>query len=380
MRLAMTPAFFHPHVGGIETHSYNLAREFVKRGHDVHILTSRCPGEAPRSEEFEGIQIHRLSPSLTIYNAPILLGLPGVLGNLEVDLVHTHLPSPYLASASATLARMKGLPTVLTYHNDIVAQGRFYSAIAGAYNASLGRALLEMVDRIICTSIGYATSSPYLGPHLHKVVPIQNGVDTEFFHPGADGSTVNARFGHQIILFVGSLTHTHSYKGVDYLLRALRYIKPAFPDANIVVVGDGPLRPYLQAIANRQGAGDRVHFVGQVSRDELRAYYAAASVSVLPSITRAEGFGLVLLEAMACGRPVVGSSVGGIPYFLRHRENGILVPPKDPEAIAEAVIEILSDQALAKELGRRGRALVEEVYCLRAMVDRTLELYSQLAS
>lgn len=376
----MTPAYFHPHVGGIESHSYNLTKELARRGHEVHVVTSRTPRDTPSSEDVEGIRVHRLPSSMTIYNAPVLRGLARKLRQLDVDMVHTHLPSPYVACVSATVARLRRIPSVLTYHNDILAQDGIFSLMAGAYNASLGRMLLDSVNRIICTSRGYAYSSSYLSSYLDKVVAIQNGVDTEFFHPGVDGSPVKELFGDRIVLFVGSLAHTHSYKGVEFLVRAAHYIRPTFPDARIVVVGSGPLKRPLEAMARRQGVGDMVRFVGHVPRDELPRYYAAASVKVLPSVSRAEGFGLALLEAMACGKPVVGTNVGGIPFFVRDGENGFLIPPRDPKAIAQAVIEILSDQTLARELGLQGRALVEREYCWRTMVDETEKVYHQILS
>lgn len=376
----MTPAFFHPHVGGIESHSFNLAKELVRRGHEVHVVTSKNPPEAPPTGEEEGIRIHRLRSVMTVHNAPLLLGLAPRLRRLRPELIHTHLPSPYIACASAALARLRGTPSVLTYHNDIVAQSRLYSLMAGAYNSSFGKMLLDSVDRVICTSSGYAHTSSFLAPYMGKVVPVVNGVDTEFFHPGIDGSPVTQRFGDRIILFVGSLTHTHSYKGVDFLIRAARFIQPAVPDARIVVVGSGPLRKPLEAMSRRQGVEEMVRFVGYVRREDLPTYYAAASVIVLPSVSRAEGCGLVLLEAMACGKPVVGTTVGGIPFFVRDGENGFLIPPRDPKAIARAVVDILSDQPLARGLGARGRALVERDYCCRTMVDHTERVYQQVLS
>ena len=204
-----------------------------------------------------------------------------------------------------------------------------------------------------------------------KVTVIPYGINPA---PLADTAATRARavslrgeLGGPLVLFTGRLV---PYKGVDVLLRAMATV-----DARLVVVGDGPLRGALEAQA-RDTCGGRVTFAGIVADEELTALYHACDVFVLPSVTRAEAFGMVQIEAMACGKPVVSTSVSsGVPWVNQHQETGLIVPPADPDALADALRCLLGDAALRVRLGNGGRRRVAREFTAATMAERTVALY-----
>jgi len=173
-------------------------------------------------------------------------------------------------------------------------------------------------------------------------------------------------------LFVGRLV---PYKGVDVLLRAMPHVP-----GSLVLVGDGPLRRDLEGLAVRLGLSGRVHFIGSVSQDDLVALFHAADLLALPSVTPNEAFGLVQLEAHACGVPVVSTALPtGVPFANLHGVTGLVVAPGDSEELAAALGLLLEDESLRAELGRRARARLLDEFTLGGMIDHVLSVYEELA-
>lgn len=201
------------------------------------------------------------------------------------------------------------------------------------------------------------------------------GIDSAPFSPTPDVQQAAARaraaYGAPLTLFVGRLV---PYKGVDVLLKALPYVA-----GSLVIVGDGPLRGDLGALAEQLGLGGHVHFVGSVSRSDLVALFHAADVLALPSVTPNEAFGLVQLEAHACGVPVASTSLPtGVPFANLHGVTGLVVTPGDVEELAAALGLLLEDDALRAELGRRAHARLFDRFTLDGMVDRVVGIYEEL--
>ena len=172
------------------------------------------------------------------------------------------------------------------------------------------------------------------------------------------------------MLFVGRLV---PYKGVDVLLEALSGL-----NADAVIVGDGPLRPRLEALARELGVSNRVRFLGSVADAELAALYRACHVFVLPSVTRQEAFGVVQLEAMAAGRPVVSTDLGtGVGWVNRHGETGYVVPPRDPVALRDALGRLLADPELQRSMGDAAMRRVRSAFTVERMIDDILALYRE---
>lgn len=320
----------------------------------------------------------RVRTALTLYGTPLYLPPPSVaLG--EFDVIHANFPSPYLAAASAVLGAARRTPRVLTWHNDLPPVSSAARILVSVHSAA-SPSYLRLYQRIVATTPQYAAASPVLRRFRARVAVIPNGVDTTRFKPGLDGSRVRARHdldGCVVALFVGALTKWHGYKGLDVLIRAMRPAGSSNPRLRLLVVGDGELRERYQRLALEEGIGGVVRFAGHVPDAELPSYYAACDFSVLPSRDFSEGFGLTILEAMASGKPVIGSAVGGIPGVITDGVDGVLVEPGEPAKLAAAISNLSRAGGLA-DMGRAARRRAEACDWDKT-VDSLERLYGDVA-
>jgi glycosyltransferase involved in cell wall biosynthesis len=229
-------------------------------------------------------------------------------------------------------------------------------------------------------SLEHARASRTLHRALAKrpevLVELPNGVDTELFRPDIDGAPMRRALGlpddAAVVAFVGVLDDAHNFKRLDLLINALHALECR--DVHLLVVGDGDQRPAYQAQAAQLGLADRCHFVGRVAHQQLPPYLAAADLLVLPSDS-VESFGLVLIEALACGKPVIASDLPGVSTIVRDQTDGLRVPPGNADALAEAMRALLSDPAQCVAMGRAGRERVVARYGWDVVADRIEEIY-----
>jgi len=233
--------------------------------------------------------------------------------------------------------------------------------------------LLERAEVIMPTSPNYINSSPYLRRYADKCEVIPLAIDVERFEK-VDLAKVQAlrrEWGGPTVLFVGVFRY---YKGLPYLVQAMRDVP-----AKLVLVGAGPLEGELRAMAGQPDLAGKVHFAGTVSEQDLPSYYQAADVYVLPACQRSEAFGLSLLEAMASSLPLVSTELGtGTSYVNVHGETGLVVPPADPEALAQAINVLLNDEMLRRRYGLAGRRRAREVFSKHVFVDRVIDVYRKI--
>jgi rhamnosyl/mannosyltransferase len=296
--------------------------------------------------------------------------MPGELSRLAPDVVHLHFPNPigdlaYLLSGSRA-------PVVMTYHADIA---RPWPAL-WIYRAVFRR-LGRHVRRIIVSSEAFLQSSAFLSPYREKSVVVPFGIDPEAFALRDREQEVVERLrqahGRPLALFLGVL---RPYKGLQILLRAMAKVH-----GHLLVAGRGPHRAELEALGRRLGIADRVTFVGEVSETERRLLLHACDVFVLPSLDRSESFGITQLEAMACGKPVISSDLPtGVRVVNRHLTTGLLVPPGNSDALAEALNRLMGDERLRSELGQAARLRVEREFNPDVMIERTLATYQEALS
>jgi rhamnosyl/mannosyltransferase len=259
----------------------------------------------------------------------------------------------------------------MTYHSDIVRQRLGLAA----YRPILER-VLDKVDLIIASSPNMVEHSEFLRPRADKcrVVPFGIHVERYAITPEIERRAAQLRAEHEgrkIILFVGRLIY---YKGADVLARAMEQV-----DADLVVVGRGPLDPTMREIAVANGSIERLTFMAPLPDDELIAWYHAADVFCLPSIARSEAFGLVQLESHASGTPVVSTNLTtGVPFVNQHEVTGLTVPPSDVPALAAALNRLLGDDALRARLGQQARERALRDFSIPRMVDETVALYQEL--
>jgi len=258
---------------------------------------------------------------------------------------------------------------VVTYHSDIVRQADWLPV----YRPILQR-FLSTVKRIIVTSPRLLENSSVLEPFSEKCRVIPLGVDLDTFDPDNVKPAVPDCIDPTcpIVLFVGRLNY---YKGVEHLVDAAAGI-----DAELLVVGNGPRRESLERRAVSADVSDQVHFLGKVSDETLHRCYSAADLFVLPSVEPSEAFGIVQLEAMAYETPVVNTDLpSGVPWVSKDGETGLTVPPADPDALAEAVSTLLSDQKLRQRFARAARERVEDRFSQAQMLSSVHEVYCEVA-
>jgi Glycosyltransferase len=279
--------------------------------------------------------------------------------------------------ADVAARECSGHPFVLTYHNDAVGITPFTKLLVRSYYDILGKGTIRRASRIITTSQRYAELSPYLKRFSQKIAVVPPGVDLATFNPNVYSGFLKDTYSLEgsIILFVGQLSKTHRHKGLSILIRALRHLDPS---TTLVVVGGGNWFSHYKADAENAGVADRVVFAGIISDEELPLYYRGADLTVLPTYTDAEGFGMVLAEANACGRPVIGTNVGGIPSLIQDQHNGLLVEPGDLRGLVQAISIVLSDGKLAKTLGQNGFEKIRSGFTWDHAVSRTMKVYDGL--
>jgi glycosyltransferase involved in cell wall biosynthesis len=372
MNILQTPVRFYPFTGGVENYVYYLSRELVKNGNRVEVICANEP-PSPKEDAVDGIKVKRLSYIGKIANTNITPQLPLCLSRTDCDLIHTHIPTPWSADWSALFSKIKNKPLVVTYHNDIIGRG-IANSFAQVYNATSLKTVLGQAEKIVITQPGYMHSSSHLKEYEDKLEVIPTGVDLDKFHPKTEKD-------ENTIFFLSLLDEFHKYKGLEYLLKAILTVKEEISDVKLIIGGKGALLEYYQDLVYSGGLEKNVKFAGFIPDEELAEYYSKANVFVLPSISSLqEGFGIVALEALACQTPVITTKIVGVASDLKKVKAGMVVPSKDPQKLAGAIIEILDDENLQKVMGSRGRKLVEEKYTWQSVALKMEKLYNAILS
>lgn len=283
------------------------------------------------------------------------------------DLLHLHVPNPTMILALA-ICRPK-VPWVVTYHSDVVRQKALLLLQRPFENWVFNRA-----RAILATSPEYAKGSAYLRKYASKTAVVPFGIDLEPYQnpsPAARQAAVELRRGNDPLwLAVGRLVY---YKGLDVAIRALAKVP-----GRLMIVGDGPLKDPLQRLAREAGVSDRIVWRGRLEREELVGAYHAATALWFPSNARSEAFGLVQVEAMASGCPVINCQIegSGVPWVSRHEESGLTTPINDPDAFAAAANRLLRESGLRSRLSLQSRARAQSQFAAEHMSERTTGVYS----
>ncbi|HEX9816729.1 MAG TPA: glycosyltransferase family 4 protein, partial [Candidatus Thermoplasmatota archaeon] len=306
--LAVTP-YYSPEGGGLERYAHSILSRLAKNGHDVHAATF-TRDEHP-SGTLDGVRLQRWHPSAFLGNSPIEFGFGGTvrakIREISPDLVVAHTPVPFPAEMAYFAARRARVPFVVTYHaGRLQGSSPMLNVLAWMHRHTLEGRMLKNASGLIAVS--HFVRHHALRGQRDRAWIVPPGVDTQTFSP--DGAPVPGR-----ILFIGPLSKAYRWKGIDVLWRAFSLLRRHLPHAQLAVVGGGDRFPYFTEKAHELDGA--VELLGRLPEDRLIEEYRKAAVVVLPSTTDAESFGMVLAEANACGRPVVGSNIGGIPNFVR---------------------------------------------------------------
>lgn len=368
MKILQVNKLYHPWIGGIEKVVQDIA-EGLKDKADVSVLVCQPKGRG-RQEVVNGVRVVRAGSLGILFSMPVSLRFPFLLRKLgkHADVLHFHMPFP-LGVISYFLARPKG-KVVLWWHSDIVRQKKlllFYKPLLLRF--------LKRADRVLVATPESIESSPYLSGFRDKCDVVPFGIDTRGFQLSSDVrrevKRIRAKRGSNIVLFVGRLIY---YKGAEHLIRAMKDV-----DGRLLIVGEGPLEGQLRSLAAELAIEDKVVFLGRIPEREMAAYYHACDVFVLPSIARSEAFGIVQLEAMACGKPVVNTDLPtGVPRVSRHGETGLTVPPADPAALTEAINKLLQDSDFREQCGSNALRRVEEHFSMNRMIDDVYRIYEKV--
>jgi glycosyltransferase involved in cell wall biosynthesis len=361
LRVLHVGKYYPPHRGGMETHLQTLCSE-LKQQIDVRVIVASGSSEGASGMD-EGVWVERLPTIMTVASTPVCLTMPARIRAADADLVHIHHPNP-MASLAFLLSGFKG-PMVTTWHSDVVRQ-----RVLNSLYAPIEKKFLNRSSTIIATSPNYLDGSKTLRGFRNNCAVVPFGIPLEPLqrHDEAAIRDIRQRFGERIALSVGRLVY---YKGLPGLIRAIKDV-----DATLLIVGDGPLRTSLEQLSRDLGLAERVRFLGQV--DDLVPYLQACDVFVLPSNARSEAFGIVQLEAMGCGKPVINTQLeSGVPYVSLDRVTGITVSPDDSAALSAALNELFNNEELRRQYGEAAYQRVSTEFTLRLMVDRTIEVYNR---
>ncbi|MEM4589043.1 MAG: glycosyltransferase family 4 protein [Thermoplasmata archaeon] len=361
MKILIVTPYFPPRRGGVENYTYNISKRLAEKGHEVTVLSTGNTAEET-CDDFEVIRIkNKVSISNTPLNMSLAFKLSKILKKEDFDVVNAHMPVPFYADMTAITSKWNNIRFVLTYHNDVIKDG-FLKILSAFYNKSLLQLTLRLSDKIITPSPYVYNESHIIKKFSDKTVLIPPGVDPNFYKPGRSHikKKYNLPQNSKVILFIGTMNRGHAHKGVDILLRAFSKIKSN--EVRLVLAGGGNRIPEYKRLARSLGIANKTIFTGFIDEKSLISLYRGSYMLVLPTLTAAEGFGMVLIEANACGKPVIGSKVGGIKYVIKDGKTGLLVPPGDPEALTKAIEKLLEDEELAKKMGSNGRKMVKENY------------------
>jgi len=356
MKILQTPTRFYPHIGGTEQVAYHLSQKLIKKGHQVKVI---CAEDEPQlgNTITDNITVKRLPFIGRIANTEITLSLPKVLLKEDFEVIHTHLPHPWSADISALVSLIRKKPLFLSYYNDIIGQGA-NNYIAQLYNLTALKFLLNRSHKIFLAHPKYIETSPFLKPFTEKIVIAPLGVDLDKFKSQNEPEPSEC----PSIFFLSCLDKFHKYKGLEYLLLSIKKIIAKIP-LKLYIGGDGELLEYYQGLVKDNGLEKVVFFLGRLTDEQVIAYFNSCDVFTLPSISAAqEGFGLVAVEAMACKKPLIVSEIVGTAKDVKEHQAGIVIPPKDVDALAQALEYILTNKSKAQEMGNNGYQLVINKY------------------
>ena len=367
MNILIVCPYFYPDKGGVENYVYNISKNLIKKGHSITVLCATKEGQ-DKTEILDGIKVIRQKQDFIISNTAIKLNLYFTLSKLlkkdKYDLINAHTPVPYYADIASYASKKNKVPFILTYHAGSLIKGKpVIDTISKVYQI-LEKRMLKNATKII--TVTDFVKEKYLRNHKEKIVIISPGVDTHRFVP-KDSTKKEG------LLFVGQLNEGHKWKGLKYLLDAMALLPK---DIKLTVVGDGNLLSFYKTYAESKKLN--VEFKGKISDNDLIVQLQISKILILPSYSTAESFGMVLIEAMACGTPVIGSDIGGIPYVIKENETGLLVEPKNPKSIAKTIEKLYNDKQLWDKLKENGIKEVKEKYNWKIIVGKTEKAFKSV--
>lgn len=361
---------YYPHIGGIETIIRQYSEELSKN-EKAHVRVLVCRDGRGRTirEKMRGVDITRAGSLGTYFSCPLSFSFFRHFRRMakKADVVHIHVPFP-LADAALLLSGFKG-KVVVSWHSDIVKQKKlmlFYKPFM--------RYLLKRADVVLTATEGHVKHSLYLPEYSEKCRVLPYGIIPEEYLAVSRKPVLTERATDKScvkVFFTGRLVY---YKGVDVLLKAFTRVK----GCELFIAGTGELGDELKAYTAECGMEEKVHFLGFLPDEELRQAYADCDIFVLPSVAPSEAFGIVQLEAMVYGKPVINTALpSGVPYVSLDGKTGLTVKPKSPKALAEAINRLAGDRELREKLGKAAAVRVAEEFSEESIQKRLYDILSE---
>lgn len=368
MKILVLGKFYPPVLGGIETHIRDLART-IGREHEMTFLVHN-QGRETVEEYVDGIRLIRAGTIFTALNQPVSPATISLVREIEHDVIHLHAPNAW--AAFALLLSGSRRPLIVSHHADIIGREPARSLVMIGYRNLVRRAKAVMVSQpnnLACShDLRGLPITPAVIPYCVEPSPF---ADEAGFQAEAEAMR-NTRFGnHRLAIFVGRLV---PYKGADRMIAALALT----PDLRLVIVGDGPLRPALEAQAATLGVADRLVITGRCDERTKNLWLAASDFMILPSVTIAEAFGIVQVEAMLWGKPIVATNLpSGVPQVAEEGVSSLVTPPGDVSALAEAMNHLAAEPETCRRMGEAGRLRALDLYNEARFRQAYLDLYER---
>ncbi len=379
MRILQALTYYRPHISGLTIYVERLSHRLAEIGHKVTVLTSQYDPTLPLREQRDGVQIVR-APVIARVSKGVIMPTFGILLRRllpDHDVLHIHLPQ-FDGAGLAINARLYRKPSLLTYHCDVRLPDSIINRVAQPVIVAANHLAGSLVQRVVAYTEDYAKHSPFLSRYLHKLEVIPPPI--EITQPTAEDVAAfrrKWRIGDELV--IGMAARLATEKGVEVLVNALEIIHRSNPSARVIfagphqhVLGEEAYAAWLQP--RFTALGDQWTFTGALNGRELAAFFAASTVTVLPSLNSTESFGLVQVESMLCGTPVVCSDLPGVRVPVQRTGMGKVVPVGDPQALAKAILEVAHNRARFVQ----PRDRIATLFSTEQSADAYNRLYAQL--
>jgi glycosyltransferase involved in cell wall biosynthesis len=382
MKIAQVVCRFKPYKGGISNVAYEYAQGLADLGHEVTVFTPLYDKQDNQTQ-FDKFTIKRLRPVFSFGNSSFLPQLYSALKNF--DVINLHYPFFGGAEVVWLLKKIMGkkVKLVVNYQMDVVGSG-WKKCIFDFHTQFIMPRIIASADKVIVSSLDYAQNSninKLLAKYPEKFVAIPPGVDLARFYPQPKDLDLMKKFGlkseDKVLLFVGALDQAHYFKGMHFLIDSYTAIN--LGNLRIMIVGEGDLKPEYQKHVLDLGLIDRILFTGSAAENDLAKYYNLADAMILPSIDKSEAFGIVLIEAMACAKPVITANLAGVRSVYENNVSGLSFEVLDQQDLVQKVKKLFQNEEMRVQMGLSAKERAEKMYDKDMLIKQLDRVYKEIS-